>query len=81
MKRILEDRFMEVWATWEFWASLVLIPVFFFLPMDWNVILIGILSCWAITSTAAGRISAARAAERTKKIEVDADIEIKHEEG
>jgi len=72
---------MEVWATWEFWASLVLIPVFFFLPMDWNVILIGILSCWAITSTAAGRISAARAAERTKKIEVDADIEIKHEEG
>jgi len=81
VKRILEDRFMEVWATWEFWASLVLIPVFFFLPMDWNVILIGILSCWAITSTAAGRISAARAAERTKKIEVDADIEIKHEEG
>ena len=84
--RFLTESRMLVWAVYEFWFSLLLIPVFFGLELldlrGVALLLIGVLSCWAITSTAAGRISAARAAKAALEVkaevaEVDVDVDIR----
>ena len=82
----LTETRMLAWAVWEFWFSLLLIPVFFGLELldlrGVSLLVIGVLSCWAITSTAAGRISASRAAKAALEVkaevaEVDVDVELR----